>query len=102
MPYIGLRETLGQRVVIAWDGGREAGRAIADALPILTQAAEVEVVVIMNGAKEDSLDHEPGADISTYLARHGCWMTLQRLAAAGLSVEERLLSHLADCGGISW
>lgn len=31
------------RVAVAWDGGRAAARAVADALPILSQAGEVRV-----------------------------------------------------------
>jgi len=95
VPYIGLRKTLGKRVVVAWDGGREAARAIADAMPILIRADEVELVVIKNGGP-DKLDREAGADISTYMARHGCKVTLKRLTASGISEADCLLSHLAD------
>ena len=45
-PVIGLPagwsvKTLGKRVLIAWDGGREAARACFDALPILVKAEAV-------------------------------------------------------------
>ena len=95
VPYIGLRETLGKRVVVAWDGGREAARAIVDAMPILTRAEEVELVVIKSSATDEP-GREEGADISTYMARHGCNVTLKRLIAKGISEADCLLSHLAD------
>ncbi|HMB74857.1 MAG TPA: universal stress protein [Kiloniellaceae bacterium] len=96
VPYIGLRSSFGKRVVVAWDGGREAARAIVDAMPILTGADEVEVVVIEHG-KHDKREHEVGADISTFMARHGCKVVLKRIAAGDISDADCLLSHLADC-----
>ena len=96
VPYIGLRSSLGERVVIAWDGGREAARAVADALPLLERAQQVEVVVV--DPEKDPTRHgrEPGADIAQFLARHGCKVEVQRLISGELSVGDRLLSHLAD------
>jgi nucleotide-binding universal stress UspA family protein len=95
VPYIGLRNNFGKRVVVAWDGGREAARAIVDAMPILTKANEVEVVVIKHGGRGEP-GREVGADISTFMARHGCKVTLKRLTASGISDADCLLSHLAD------
>ena len=43
VPYIGAGKTLGRRVMIAWDTGREAARAVNDALPILKRAEAVTV-----------------------------------------------------------
>jgi nucleotide-binding universal stress UspA family protein len=38
VPYAGDVRTLGENVLIGWDGGREAARAVADAVPLLTRA----------------------------------------------------------------
>jgi hypothetical protein len=35
VPYAGIFETVGKRVLVAWDGTREANRALNDALPLL-------------------------------------------------------------------
>ncbi|MDF3833097.1 universal stress protein [Cupriavidus basilensis] len=40
----GVRRLVCQHVAIAWDGGREAARAVADAMPLLRQASRVTVV----------------------------------------------------------
>jgi nucleotide-binding universal stress UspA family protein len=97
VPYIGLQKSLGERMVIAWDGGREAARAVADALPLLERAQQVEVVVVDPERDPTSHGREPGADIAQFLARHGCKVEVQRLSSSELSVGDRLLSHMADC-----
>lgn len=55
-------------VVIAWDGGRESMRAVADALPLLKRAEKV-IVLTIDDKKNESTDFA-SADIAAYLARH--------------------------------
>jgi nucleotide-binding universal stress UspA family protein len=94
VPYIGAGKSLGRRVLVAWDGGREVARAINDALPFLKAADKVAVLVI----NPDQGDHgpEPGADISLHLARHGVRAEAQHLTADDLSIGNALLSRLVD------
>ncbi len=98
VPYIGAPETLAKRVMVAWDGGREAVRAINDALPLLIGADLVEVVSV-NPEKRGS-DHGeiPGADMCLHLARHGVKAEAQHIAASDVDVGNMLLSRLADVG----
>lgn len=67
VPYAGNFETVGKRVMVAWNGGREAARAVRDALPILRHADLATVYSINPTGPE----HLAGADISRHLARHG-------------------------------
>lgn len=67
VPYVGRFESLGKRVMVAWNGEREAARALRDAMPILEQADTV-IVYTMDPADEG---HLAGADICAYLARRG-------------------------------
>ena len=94
IPYIGAGETLGRRALVAWDGGREAARAVNDAMPLLERAESV-VVLVVNPHKGDH-GQEPGADIALHLARHGIKVEAQHLEAKELSVADALLSRLAD------
>ncbi len=94
IPYIGPGERLGERVMVAWDGGREAARAVNDALPMLERARSV-VVLVINPTRGDH-GAEPGADISLHLARHGITVEAQHLEIKDLSVGDALLSRLAD------
>ncbi len=56
---------IGARVLIAWNGGREAARAVRDALPLLAEGAAVEVRVA--GAAAD----DPAGALCRRLERRG-------------------------------
>jgi nucleotide-binding universal stress UspA family protein len=57
-----------ERILVAWDGSAKAARAIGDALPLLVQAREVEVVAV--SGDPDETKRIDGADIAPHLARH--------------------------------
>ncbi len=57
--------------VVGWDGGMQALRAIAAALPLLEHAAAVKLAVINPDALSDLHGEQPGADMALYLARYG-------------------------------
>jgi nucleotide-binding universal stress UspA family protein len=82
------------RVLVAWDGGRPAARALADALPLLRSAAAANVVVVTTEPVKS--DEIPGADVAEMLARHGVSVELQRIGAAGISVADTILNHAAE------
>ena len=44
VPYAGSFAATGRSVLVAWNGSREAARAVRDALPLLAAAAEVRVL----------------------------------------------------------
>jgi len=71
IPYVGVFPTLGENVMVAWNGSREATRAVHDALPLL-QRAKKTTILTLNGLKDEPRGSRiPGADISLVLARHG-------------------------------
>lgn len=96
VPYAGRFAGVGDRILVAWNAGREAARAVTDALPLLTRAMEVQVVAF--DPERGGADHgeEPGADIGLYLTRHGVKVTVARQVGAGLNVGEQILSRAAD------
>jgi nucleotide-binding universal stress UspA family protein len=98
VPYAGRFATVGQRVLVAWDGGREAARAVSDALPFLQKAESVEVAVF--DPERGALRHgeQPGADVGLYLARHGVKVQVARQSGAGFDVGSQILSRAADTG----
>jgi nucleotide-binding universal stress UspA family protein len=55
-------------VLVAWDFGREAGRALSDALPLLAKAEQVTILSV-EGAKEIRSAGSP-AELKDYLAAH--------------------------------
>ncbi len=98
VPYVGARKTLGEHITVAWDAGREAARAISDALPALVAAKSVQVLVINPEVSRERHGADPGADIARYLARHDVKVEVQRLTTRELSVGDTILSVLADRG----
>jgi nucleotide-binding universal stress UspA family protein len=96
VPYIQKAPLQLKRVMVSWDGGRAAARAIADAMPLLERAEQVEVVIVAN---ERGKQHEiAGADMGQHLARHGLNVEVKRTVSGDIDVADVLLSHAADAG----
>jgi len=96
IPYIGQFKTVGSRVLVAWNGSREAARAVHDALPLLTKAASVTILEVSRRRHEAATDGATVADLIDHLARHGISATAARTIAADISVPDALLSYVAD------
>jgi nucleotide-binding universal stress UspA family protein len=96
VPYAGRFPEVGRRVLIAWNAGREAARAVTDALPLLTRAGTVQVVAF-DPLKGDA-DHGdlPGADIALVLARHGVKVSVAQQHSDEVDVGNQILSRAAD------
>ncbi|MGA2892258.1 MAG: universal stress protein [Xanthobacteraceae bacterium] len=96
VPYIQKAPLKLDNVMVCWDGSRQAARAIGDAMPLLTRAQRVEIVVITNErGKQDEIE---GADMGQHLARHGLKVEVHRIAGGNIDVADALLSHAADSG----
>jgi nucleotide-binding universal stress UspA family protein len=99
VPPRGL-EHLGRRALVAWNASREAARAVSDALPILSRADAVALLVVDPDAHADDVGREPGADIARHLARHGVDVDVRRAACAGrdagLVILEQAAAFAAD------
>ncbi|HIJ63080.1 MAG TPA: universal stress protein [Rhodospirillaceae bacterium] len=96
VPSRGRFATVGERVLLAWNAGREARRSVSDALPILVKAKRVNVLAI--NPKDGTAGHGdlPGADIGLHLARHGANAVCQSITADDIDVGNMLLSRAAD------
>ncbi len=94
VPYIQKGGLKLDRVMVCWDGSRNATRAVADAMPLLHKAKAVDVVIVANDKGKD--DELPGADIAQHLARHDLAVDLKRIVATDTDIANTLLSHAAD------
>ncbi len=88
-----------ERVVLAWDGGREAARALQLALPLLRLAGKVDIALFEPAAGAPRLADAMLADPRPWLLRHGIAATLDvhtpgqhRLLSRRNEVGERLLT----------
>ena len=96
VPYIQKGPLKLDRVMVCWDGSRQAARAIGDAMPLLTKAGKVEIVIIANEpGKKDEIE---GVDMGQHLARHGLKIEIERIPRGDVDVADALLSHAADSG----
>jgi nucleotide-binding universal stress UspA family protein len=83
------------RAVVAWDGGRAAARALADAMQILENEAEVEIVSVGRSPLADSL---PGIDVGMVLARHDVNVILTELPREKRPIADTLVEHCEKTG----
>jgi nucleotide-binding universal stress UspA family protein len=98
VPRTGAQDAIGRKVLLAWDGRREAARAAFDALPILRQAQEV-VVIWVNPQQEGEKGQDvPAADICASLARHGVKCQATEAVRPHAGVGNTLLACARDHG----
>lgn len=62
-------QVLAKKVVVAWKDTREARRAVADSIPLLTSADEVVIVTVVEEA--DQWARQSMTDVVAFLAAHG-------------------------------
>ncbi len=95
VPYIQRRGLTLERVLVCWDGGRTAARAIGDAMPFLERAKAVDIVIVAEERKNDEIT---GTTMSEHLARHGVAAQVKRMARGDIAIEDVILSYAADSG----
>ena len=99
VPHTGSLHPPGENVLIAWDGSREATRAIHDAMPFLSHAADVTLLTVNATRDEPPLWRIPGADIALTIARHGVKVNVREASASGdTPIGDVLLSQAAESG----
>jgi nucleotide-binding universal stress UspA family protein len=76
-------------ILVAWNGSREAARAMADAMPFLRLAQQVRVVTIVETIQREK--DLPDVDIGVYLAKHGVRAELDRVESIDTSPSDCLL-----------
>lgn len=97
VPYAGRFETVGERIVVAWNASREAARAVGDAMPLLESARRVTVLSVnpQRGGTA-GLGDAPGADIARHLSRHGCVVEAAQVATDQIDPGEAMLNVVSD------
>jgi nucleotide-binding universal stress UspA family protein len=93
VPNAARFQGIGDRVLVAWNGGREAARAVNDALPFLVKASSVTVLTVN---PEVARAEAPAVDIIRHLARHGVRADATHKLAADIGVGDALLNHATE------
>lgn len=93
VPEIWCGETIGGNVVVAWNGSREARRAVNDAMPFLTSASHVTALIVDDGRMSDEA---PGTDLQRHLQRHDVKVELRVETTSGGPVAQTIQSVCHD------
>jgi nucleotide-binding universal stress UspA family protein len=96
VPYVGHFPTVGRRVLVGWNGSREAARAVADAMPVLEQARLVTLLAVDTAAEQADDENEPGLGIARHLAHHGIVAEAARFICEPHEVGDTLLNYTTD------
>ncbi|HTZ35632.1 MAG TPA: universal stress protein [Stellaceae bacterium] len=98
VPYVGDYASVGRNALVAWDGTREATRALNDALPLLDRDATATVMTI---AEDEAQMHRAQLrlqQIVAHLQRHGVAARAEETVRGDMAVSDLLLSRAADLG----
>ncbi|MBI5164859.1 MAG: universal stress protein [Magnetospirillum sp.] len=99
VPSVGDYPTIGSNVLLAWNAGREAARALHDAMPFLESAAQVDVLTIRGTRTAPASDGQlPPLSIHDYLSAHGIRVNREVLAGDDIGVMDLILSRAFDQG----
>jgi nucleotide-binding universal stress UspA family protein len=92
--------SLPQRVLVAWNGAREAARALREALPLIRQAKLTRFVTVDAEGSDFGDGDEPIVSVTTHLQRHNIPTETKRAQSGGRDVAT-VLAEEADQFGAS-
>jgi nucleotide-binding universal stress UspA family protein len=95
VPYAGHRDRIGETAIIAWNGSREAARAVQDALPLLAASASVTVLLVN---PEEEADIDDADQLVVHLARHGLNAGKRVVRQDVIAVSDTILAQIASLG----
>ncbi|MFB9952244.1 universal stress protein [Rhizobium puerariae] len=101
VPYTMKEPVAINRILVAWNGSREAARATFDSLPFLKAATTVEILLIDPPDRGDRAPELAGTEIAATLARHDINVTLTTQETGGslpaaAVIENRLSDNSID------
>ena len=98
IPHTGAASGFGKDPLIAWDGSREAARAVHDALSLLQLAGKVTVLTVQPEKISEDLGDLPGAMIAEHLARHDIAVEVKVLNGKVPDTSEAIMSYVHENG----
>jgi len=94
IPRAGATAMPCEHIVLAWNASREAARAVADAMPLLRRARQVDVLAVAT----PRADQVPGMDIARHLASHDVHANVVARELPDPDVPTEILNFIADHG----
>jgi nucleotide-binding universal stress UspA family protein len=96
VPYAGDFAELGRHILVAWNGTREATRALHDAMFLIDSA---EAVTVLEIDPAESVDGDPelrASHVVAALARRGVAAKPETTVSSGMPIADVILSAAAD------
>lgn len=87
-----------RRILVAWNGSREAARAAFDALPFILEADATEILVIDPIETAAQSADAAGAEIASAFARHGAKVSVSVEASRGHTVDAVIHNKMVETG----
>ncbi|WP_404379839.1 universal stress protein [Caenispirillum salinarum] len=99
IPYAGLFYDIGRRVLVGWNGTREATRALNDGMPLISGAEEVRLLTVQPPKEMTKPFEELQGRLMHHLKVHGIEPKLLREPkSSDMSVANLLVSRITDYG----
>lgn len=89
---------VGRRPLVAWDGSREAARAVHDAMPFLETADQVSILAIDPLRQGHMHEGAQTLKLLAHLGSHGIHAERKEVAVVDKAVTTALLEHAAAAG----
>lgn len=93
-------KSIGTRILLAWNGSREARTAIGDALPFIGFAEWFKVLMVESFSEPERYGDDPGSEIAQYVARRNAQVAIEveRVTAPDTEDADTILSHASAVG----
>lgn len=98
MPYAGIFYEIGRRVLMGWNGTREATRALNDAMPLIEQCEVLHLLSVSPPRDLTTPMEETHARLLHHLKVHGVDAEAHREPKTDQSVANMLISRVTDYG----
>jgi len=94
VPHVHTGPVAFDRVLVCWDGGRQAARAVSDAMPFLRQAKTIDVIAV--NEDEDVVGQASSEALQAHLLRHDLAASHHQVTAPPSNIHNAILSFAAD------
>ncbi len=96
VPFEGSFPSVGERVLIAWNGSQQAAAAVHGAMPLIRRAKHVTVLIGRGKESLSSITRYPKMDIVGYLERHAAEVSTWAFEAHDWEAGARILAAADD------
>jgi len=98
VPYRGHFPTVGRRILVAWNGSREAARAVHGALPFIAKAERIDLLLGHGKDTFSSITRYPDFKIADYLRRHAACVEARRFDPSDVETGAAILTEARNAG----